>query len=287
MSRRLMRAFAGKVVVVTGGAAGIGRALCEALAAAGALVVVADVNERGAAKLAEALRAGGARADALQLDVSDGHAVAQTLRQVAAHHQRLDYVFNNAGISIAGDARDVSEAQWRRVVDVNLWGVLHGTRAAYEIMARQGGGHIVNIASLAGLLTFPANVPYSMTKHAVVGLSLSLRAEAADLGVKVSVVCPGYVKSDIFQSSTMLNVPRDKVMAQIPFGLMDTAEAARTILERVARNQAVIVFPRYARLLWWLYRVSPALLAPLERKTIRDFRAVRTAPPLAEEESTT
>jgi NAD(P)-dependent dehydrogenase (short-subunit alcohol dehydrogenase family) len=282
-----MNKYQGRIAFVTGGAAGIGRALCGELAAAGATVVVADINEQGAAKVAESLRHGGGRADALRLDVSDGQAVARSLREAAARHGRLDYVFNNAGISIAGDARDVSEAQWRRIVDINLWGVLHGTRAAYEIMARQGSGHIVNIASLAGLLTFPANVPYSMTKHAVVGLSLSLRAEAADLGVKVSVVCPGYVKSDIFESSTMLNAPRDKVMAQIPFGLMDTAEAARTILERVARNPAVIVFPRYARLLWWLYRVSPALLAPLERKTIRDFRAVRTAPPLAEEESTT
>ena len=281
-----MKQYQGRIAFVTGGAAGIGRALCGKLAAAGATVVVADINAEGAAKVAEALRHSGGRADALQLDVSDGQAVTRSLRDAAARHGRIDYVFNNAGISIAGDARDVSEAQWRRVVDVNLWGVLHGTRAAYEIMARQGGGHIVNVASLAGLLTFPANVPYSMTKHAVVGLSLSLRAEAADLGVKVSVACPGYVKSDIFQSSTMLNVPRDKVVAQIPFGLMETAEAARTILERVARNQGVIVFPRYARLLWWLYRVSPALLAPLERKTIRDFRAVRTAP-LAEEESTT
>lgn len=279
-----MKTYQGRIAFVTGGAAGIGRALCAELAAAGATVVVADINEQGAATVAEALRQGGGRADAVRLDVSDGQAVTRSLREAATRHGRIDYVFNNAGISIAGDARDVSEAQWRRVVDINLWGVLHGTRAAYEIMARQGGGHIVNVASLAGLLTFPANAPYSMTKHAVVGLSLSLRAEAADLGVKVSVVCPGYVKSDIFQSSPMLNVPRDKVVAQIPFGLMDTAAAARAILEGAARNRALIVFPRYARVLWWLYRLSPALLAPLERKTIRDFRSVRTAPAPTQEE---
>jgi NAD(P)-dependent dehydrogenase (short-subunit alcohol dehydrogenase family) len=280
-----MKNYQDRVAIVTGGASGIGKALCDELAAHGAFVVVADIDVERATQTAAAIRARNGRADACHLDVTHEQSVSTLVHQVASRHGRLDYLFNNAGISIAGDARDIGLDDWRRITDVNLWGVLHGTHAAYAIMARQSFGHIVNIASLAGLLTFPANVPYAMTKHAVTGLSLSLRAEAADLGVRVSVVCPGYVKSDIFQSSPMLNVPRDKVLAQIPFGLMDAAQAAKATLRGVARNQAVIVFPRYARILWWLYRLSPALLAPLERKTIRDFRAVRTAPRRTEEEA--
>jgi short-subunit dehydrogenase len=185
-------------------------------------------------------------------------------------------MFNNAGISVAGDARDLRLEHWRRVIDIDLWGVIYGMTAAYAIMVGQGYGYIVNTASLAGLLPFPTNIPYSTTKHALVGLSLSLRAEAADLGIKVSVVCPGYVQSGIYQASIELNAPREKVLASTLFRLMDTMQAARTILHGIARNQAVIVFPGYARFLWWLHRLNASLLNPLGSKMIRDFRSVRT-----------
>jgi len=185
-------------------------------------------------------------------------------------------MFNNAGITVTGDARDLRLEHWCRVIDVNLWGVIYGTMAAYAIMVGQGSGHIVNTASLGGLLPFSLNIPYATTKHAVVGLSLSLRAEAADLGIKVSVVCPGFVRSGIYQTATLLNAPREKVLATIPFRLMDASKAAQTILHGVARNQAVIVFPNYARFLWWLYRLNASLLNPLSFKRIRSFRSVRT-----------
>ena len=97
-------------------------------------------------------------------------------------------MFNNAGIAVAGDSRDLNLDHWRKVTDVNYWGVVYGSKFAFDAMAKQGHGHIVNIASLAGLIPFPTNLPYSATKHAVVGMSMSLRAEGADLGVNVSVV---------------------------------------------------------------------------------------------------
>lgn len=162
------------------------------------------------------------------------------------------------------------------MIDVNLLGVVHGTIAAYPLMVRQGSGHIVNTASLAGLIGYPVHTPYATTKHAVVGLSISLRAEAADLGVRVSVVCPGYVDTGIFDAVPIIGAEREAVLAQIPFKRMDVTQAAQTILKGVVRNRPFVVFPCYGRLLWWLYRIHPALLLPLRRKTVEDFRAVRT-----------
>jgi NAD(P)-dependent dehydrogenase (short-subunit alcohol dehydrogenase family) len=182
--------FVGAVAIVTGGGAGIGAALAAALTARGARVVVADIDP----SRAQAPVGRGEALEGHQVDVTDAAALTALIDDVAARFGRLDYVFNNAGVSVTGDARDLELAHWRKVIDVNLMGVVHGTHAAYRVMTRQGHGHIVNIASLAGLIPLPTNVPYATSKHAVVGLSLSLRAEGAALGVRVSAVCPGFIE---------------------------------------------------------------------------------------------
>jgi NAD(P)-dependent dehydrogenase (short-subunit alcohol dehydrogenase family) len=266
----------GQVCIVTGAASGIGRALALALARAGARVIVSDIDGAGADAVAATINSGAlGHASASALDVTDAAAVNVLVQQTVAAHGRLDMMVNNAGIAVTGDARDLTLAHWRRVIEVNLMGVVHGADAAYKVMAAQGHGHIVNIASLAGLTPFPSNAPYSATKHAVVGLSLSLRAEGEDLGVKVSAVCPGFIESNIFSASEAVNLPRDELAAQIPFRKVPTAEAARRILAGVARNQAVIVFPAYARLMWWLYRLQPRMVAAIGRRMIRDLRTLR------------
>jgi NAD(P)-dependent dehydrogenase (short-subunit alcohol dehydrogenase family) len=271
-----MNSFEHKIAVVTGGASGIGRALCDELAARGALVVVADIDGEGARRTADAIRERGGQAAAQQVDVAKEESVRRLIDDTAATHGRLDYLFNNAGVSIVADARDLSAEHWRRLLDINLGGVLWGTVAAYAIMVRQGFGHIVNMSSLSGLLPHAASTPYAMTKHAITALSLSLRLEGEDLGVKVSVACPAWVKSHIYDASPVLNTSREKVMAGIPFQLMDTDAAAREILSAVARNRAIVVLPRYARIVWFLYRHVPWLLRPILMKPIRDVRAART-----------
>ena len=129
------------------------------------------------------------------------------VEETAAAHGRLDYLFNNAGMAIGGDARDLTLDHWRRVLDVDLYGVLHGTLAAYPIMASQGFGHIVNTSSAAAFFPDPGSAPYCTAKHAIVGLSLSLRLEGADLGVKVSCVCPGFVRTNVYQNAGVVNMP--------------------------------------------------------------------------------
>jgi len=187
--------FEGKVASVTGAASGIGRALSEELARRGAAVVLADLQAEEADAAAAALRAAGGSATAAGLDVADFESVRRLIERVAAEHGHLDFIFNNAGIGVGGEIRDHTIAAWNRIIDVNIRGVVHGVQAAYPIMVRQGSGHIVNTASMAGLSTAPLTTSYSATKHAVVGLSKGLRAEAADLGVKVSVLCPGVIRT--------------------------------------------------------------------------------------------
>ena len=267
--------FQDKVAIVTGGASGIGQALCEHLGRKGAVVVVADINRKGVEQVASAITEAGGRAFAACLDVTRAEDVQKLVDKRIAENGRLDYMFNNAGIAITGDVRDMNLDQWRRIIDVNLMGVVYGTTAAYSVMHGQGFGHIVNTASLAGLLPVPTETAYSATKFAVVGLSTSLRLEAEDLGVRVSVVCPGFIQTGIFDAATILKANLGDLMKKIPFKLMKSTDAARIILRGVVRNQAVITLPSYARPYWWLYRFFPSALVPHGRKMIRDFRKLR------------
>ena len=273
-----MDQFRDKVAIVTGGASGIGRALCQELGQRGAVVIVADINAEGAQQVASAIATTGGRARAAYLDVSQAEDVQRLVDETASEHGRLDYMFNNAGIAMAGEVRDTSLLQWRRLVEINLWGVIYGTTAAYSLMVRQGFGHIVNIASLAGLVGFPIATPYTAAKHGVVGLSTSLRAEAADVGVKVSVACPGYVPTGIYDAAIVLRVNREDAWALIPFKGIDATRAAWVILRGVARNRAIITFPFHARLSWWLHRLHPSLSAIWGRRLVRMFRALRRDP---------
>lgn len=271
--------FKDKVSIVTGGASGIGQALCEELGQLGAVVVVADINAEGAGQVASTITANGGQARATHLDVSQGEAVQKLIEDTASEHGRLDFVFNNAGISMGGEMRDTNVEHWRRILDVNLWGVIYGTSTAYQVMIKQGFGHIVNTASAAGLVPAPMQVPYATTKHAVVGLSTSLRAEAAELGVKVSVVCPGFIRTEIFDTAIEVTTYKDKDAEAdflSSFKMMDPADCARVILRGVVRNKAIILVTGLARSLWWSYRLQPALLTPMHRNMVKHFQQLRS-----------
>lgn len=272
-----MQLFNDKIVVITGGGAGIGRALCEELAHRGAVVFVADIHEANGKSVAAAIAERGGKAHFIQVDVSSEASVRTLIETAVSQYGRIDYLFNNAGIAIGGDVRDLTLEHWHRVLEVNLNGVIYGSTLAYQHMTRQGYGHIINTASATGLVPQPGNAPYCASKHAVVGLSLSLRAEGADLGVKVSAICPGRVQTDIFKASIVVNVSPDYVENNIATKAMDASEAVRIILDGVARNQAIIIFPFSVRMAWHLHKLFPRLMETAWVKRIRDLRRYRHA----------
>jgi NAD(P)-dependent dehydrogenase (short-subunit alcohol dehydrogenase family) len=274
----MMDSLDGKVAIVTGAGSGIGEAISRELASRGAHVVVADIDGDAARRVAAAVADGGGRATARRVDVSHEQDITRLVEDTACAHGRLDYQFNNAGVAIGGDARDLTLGQWRRVLDVDLYGVLYGTLAAYPIMVKQGFGHIVNTSSAAGLLPQPLNAPYSTAKHAVVGLSLSLRLEGADLGVKVSTVCPGYVRTQIFENMVLVNLPPE-LAYRTPgrIKMVEADRAARAILDGVARNQAVIAFPAYVGRIRRASCLFPRVLDRAVHRQIREMRTYRAA----------
>ena len=264
-----------KVAIVTGGASGIGREICLELGRRKVIVIVADINEPGAQKTASEIVATGGRAKPIRLDVSKADQVQAVVDETVREQGRLDYMFNNAGIAIGCDSRDMTLDHWRRIMDINLWGVIYGTNAAYQVMTKQGFGHIVNTSSIAGLIPFPVEIGYTTTKFAVVGLSQALRVEGHDLGVKVSVVCPGVVATPIYETAELIGASMDDVMAMNKIKIMPAEKAARVILKGVESNRAIIVIPRLWRLLWILYRLCPSLIGLPMQKACHDFRALR------------
>jgi NAD(P)-dependent dehydrogenase (short-subunit alcohol dehydrogenase family) len=274
---KTMDCFKGKVAIVTGGASGIGRAVCEALGKYGATTVVADINLEGAQEVSKAISGNGGSASAAVLDVREAEAIGKLIDETVAEHGRLDYMFNNAGINIAGEARDLLPEHWNRVLDINLMGVVHGTRLAYSLMVRQGFGHIVNTSSLCGLMPVPLEVPYATAKHAVVGLSTSLRAEGAALGVKVSVFCPGVIQTPLIEKSLVLNSSMEEILSISPLKIMGLNDALRVLLRGVARNQGIIICPFESRMSWMIYRLAPAFMDKLMAKSVVEFREKRRA----------
>jgi NAD(P)-dependent dehydrogenase (short-subunit alcohol dehydrogenase family) len=215
--------------------------------------------------VAAAIREAGGAADAVELDVRSADAFERVAAELFDRAGRIDYLFNNAGIAILGAAREMTLADWNALVDINLRGVIHGVAAAYPLMIRQGFGHIVNTASIAGLAPTPGAVGYATTKHAVVGLSISLREEADAFGVKVSVVCPGLIDTPIKHSAKLLNTDSETLFRSLPVKLYPAERCAEDILRGVARNRAIIPITGGASLVWRLYRLLPGLTTRLIR----------------------
>lgn len=259
-----MEYYQNKVCVITGASTGIGYGLGAKLLEYGAGPVY--FTARTQAKLDEAqasLAQYGDRARFLPVDVTDPEAVQALVRRVVEENGHIDFLFNNAGIGAGGPTERASLRGWARVLDTNLWGVIHGVNAALPIMLEQGFGHIVNTSSIQGLVPAPYQTVYSASKHAVVGLSESLRIELKPRGVRVSVLCPGAVESEIFHKAGT-DTPKNAITAEY---------AAEWALKRIADGQGVIPVAEEAEGMYDLHRRDPEAL---ERALLSFGESVKT-----------
>ena len=267
-----------KVAVVTGGASGIGKAICQELAADDVLVLIADINERDGKLLEEELLKNGGACRFVYLDVTDGDMVKQVLEGIHAEFGRLDYLFNNAGIAMYGELYDMTVKDWEEIVNINLWGVIHGTQAGYRLMKEQGFGHIINTASAAGLGPAPVSSAYAATKHAVVGLTTSLHYEAEEYGVKVSALCPTFVDTPIFEKAKAIRIDKSVIQQQTSKQkLMSPRQLAKLSIRGVHKNQPVICPMPMRRTMDVLFILIPSLHRSLMRLVCRVSRKARVA----------
>ena len=262
-----------KVTVVTGGASGIGKEMCLYLARKGALVVIADVNMRSANAVSEKISHIGGTCRVKKVDVTVKSEVEDLVNETVSEFGRIDLLINNAGIGLDGELKDVTYEQFKRVIDVNLWGTVNGTFSVYPIMIEQGYGQIVNVSSLAGLLPGGLMTSYVASKQAVAGLALALRSEAHQYGIKVNALCPGFIETPIHDATPKASSYLLKDKNQRDKKLFPTAErCVNTMMKGIERNKAIIIAPRLHRVFWWLYRLFPALVPFAWRKIIERLK---------------
>lgn len=256
-----MNSLTDKVVVITGAGSGIGLATAEAFLSAGAKVYLVDKDPR-IYEVAEAL---GPSAEGRQLDVTNASALKDLAEEVIATEGRVDVLHNNAGVCLSKPVDALSIEDWQWVMDINLWGVIHGVQAFVPHMIRRRSGHIINTASLAGLMPFPLVVPYCASKYAVVGLSEALAAELAPKNISVTVECPGMVATKLFESARVgwSDEARGRFENIMATRGTDPQRIARNIVKAVRSKQVVHVSAGPALPLFWLRRLSWAAYAKL------------------------
>jgi NAD(P)-dependent dehydrogenase (short-subunit alcohol dehydrogenase family) len=250
-----MKDFDGKVVVITGAASGIGRAVARAFYEKGARLHLVDIDPERVESLAAELNA-----TAHVVDCSKAKAVETLAAKVFAAEGRVDVLCNNAGVVCGGPVEEIPLSDWRWAIDVNLWGVIHGVRSFVPRMLEQGSeSHIVNTASMAGLVPFPFVAPYVASKSAVAGLSEALDCELAARGIRVTALCPGAVKTNVMKAGR-LRLPgtwTERITGLVDRRGATPEQAARDVLAAVRKKRplqisgATSMFP-----LWILKRIS-------------------------------
>ncbi|RKG93511.1 SDR family NAD(P)-dependent oxidoreductase [Corallococcus terminator] len=260
--------------VVTGAGSGLGRALCEALAARQARVLVSDVDPTTAEETARRVTERGGEARVFPCDVTNPEAVEALARAAEDAFGGVDLLVNNAGVGAVGDVGDLPLVEWRRVLDVNLWGVIHGCHTFVPRMRKQGTGHVLNIASAAGLIFAPHLAAYNASKAAVVALSETLYAELQPLGLGVTVACPTFFRTNIAASARYSDATLKGMGARLVDGSKIGPEwVAARLLTAVDRNAPHVLPMMDARWFWRMRRWMPGLFLHGVIAVDKHFRA--------------
>lgn len=262
--------FSDKVAAITGAASGIGRELAYQLVAAGAEVALSDVDEAGLARTAARCRELGARrVSEKRVDVSDRNAVHAWADEVAHAHERVNMIFNNAGVALASTLEGVSYEEFEWIMGINFWGVVYGTKAFLPHLRASGEGHVVNVSSVFGIISVAGNGTYNATKFAVRGFTEALRQELELAGAPVSATCvhPGGIKTNIARAARHNESMKDLVGDVDPEAsraefeklfITEASTAARTILDAVRKNRRRVLIGPDARVIDVMQRLLPS-----------------------------
>jgi NAD(P)-dependent dehydrogenase (short-subunit alcohol dehydrogenase family) len=255
-----MDGFVGKVAVVTGAGSGIGQALAVELARSGASVAISDVDPEGLADTEQRLQAIGVPVKADLLNVAEREAFVTYAEQVKDHFGKVNQIYNNAGIAFTGDVEVTPFKDIERIMDVDFWGVVNGTKAFLPHLIESGDGHVVNVSSLFGLASVAGQAAYNSAKFAVRGFTEALRQEMRLAGhpVKVTAVHPGGIKTAIARNSTAaegLNTEGLATLFDKRLASTSPEKAARIILEAVRKNRARVLVGADAKILDMMVRV--------------------------------
>ena len=252
----------GKIVLVTGAASGIGRSFALAAAKKGARLIITDVNKEGLEKTAESIRgAGGAVLLARDLDVADRGAVLALAADVLEKSGPVDVLANVAGVALFAQVEDMSHSDWERVVNINLWGVIHMIEAFVPAMVKAGQGHVVNVSSLAGLMGLPWHLAYSATKFAVNGLSEVLRLDLKKHGLGVTLVCPGAVDTGLVNTVKVI-APESRVKrfkGSFRKIALSPDKVAGQMMTAVEKNRFLVLTSVDVHIAWFFKRHFPWL----------------------------
>lgn len=249
--------------VITGGGSGLGRALALDIARRGGRSVIADVDEAGLAETAALVERAGSRAYAEPCDVTVPEQVSQLAARAVEHLGEVDLLANNAGVAAGGPFEDISLEHWEWIMGVNLWGVIHGCRAFLPAMKARGRGYVLNVASAAGLVSFPWLSPYNVTKAGVVALSETLHGEYKKHGVNVSVLCPTFFTTNIARSARGPGQAGNRLQRSVERRMkrskLQAPEVARMAIDGVLAGQLHLVPMRDGRMMWRIERAVPQL----------------------------
>ncbi len=263
-----MLTYKDKTAIVTGAGSGIGLAISKELIARGTKVWLADINEKEVRSASAEL---GSHAYPVLLDVRNAREIKTLVEQIVDNHDSIDFLFNNAGIGIGGETHKLGVEHFDRIIDINIKGVMNGIAAVYPIMVKQGHGCIVNTSSIAGLIPAPLMVDYSLTKHALVGLSRSLRIEAKEHGVQINVLCSAAIETPILDAkgpSDLSNLRNYSLRDYVStFGKpYPVHKFAKHVLDKIKSNKEIIVAPFPGWLVAKLFRIVPGLILNTVRK---------------------
>ena len=275
-----MRQFKDKICVITGAGSGIGAACARAMAAEGAIIIGTDLRKEMLAETKAAIEADGGRMDNYMVDVADRDAMFDLAAKVEKKHGPADLILNNAGVAFGAPVAEMSIDDFKWLMDINVWGVVHGTQAFLPHFIAKNSGHVANVSSIFGLIGIPTQSAYNAAKFAVLGFSEALRHEMRETGVNVSTIHPGGINTNIvrharFQQGPDADTEHEEAIERFAqFTMTQPEGAAKVIMKGIRKNKARILIGPDAHLVDWVRRIFPAsylkLLPMLDLSRDRD-----------------